>query len=140
MEQFVAFISNHWVLSSLFVVTLVAFLIHEMILARAETADLTPLQAIQLINHEKAVVLDIRSKSVYAKGHIVDSLHIELEALDKKMALLEQRSSKPIILVCANGQQSRKLLDKLQKKGLKVFAMQGGIQAWTEAQLPLVST
>ena len=53
--------------------------------------------------------------------------------------LLKKQLDIPIIVVCANGQESAKVVNILKTHGFKIlYKMQGGLQAWKEADLPLV--
>ena len=67
-----------------------------------------------------------------AKLAVVASLatSIELLKLDRK---------RPVVLVCETGAQSRKALGEVQKLGfVEVGVLDGGVQAWKSAALPLV--
>jgi rhodanese-related sulfurtransferase len=45
----------------------------------------------------------------------------------------------PLILVCETGASSRKAISEVQKLGFtEVGALDGGVQAWQAAALPLV--
>jgi len=45
----------------------------------------------------------------------------------------------PVVLVCDSGAESRKLVAAIQKMGFaEVGALDGGVQAWKAAALPLV--
>lgn len=49
-------------------------------------------------------------------------------------------ASKPILLVCANGVQSAKASKALKVSGRsEVYSLEGGIDAWQQAGLPLVN-
>jgi len=44
----------------------------------------------------------------------------------------------PVALVCRNGQASAQAAQRLKKAGFtKVFWLEGGLGAWSEAQMPL---
>jgi len=139
MQQFVVFITKHWVLASLIAVALLAFLVNEFIHRRLATNEVSPEQAIQLINHQEAVVFDIRSESLYAAGHILGAEWASSPLLDKKIETLKKFIKKPIIVVSALGHDSSKVTEKLKEKGfLQVVVLNGGMQAWKAAGLPMV--
>ncbi|WP_040933693.1 rhodanese-like domain-containing protein [Coxiella burnetii] len=140
MEQLSEFIARHWLLVAAFIVALMALLIVE---ARSKGLSgkyrLTPQHAIRLINSEKAVIVDIRDANAYSKGHITNAINIPATELDKHPQRLEQYKQQPIILVCAMGQKSGPLRNKLHKKGYeKVYLMIGGMNAWNSANMPIV--
>ncbi len=139
MAQFVVFITHHWILSALFAFTLVALLINQLFESRFGLPSITPEHAVQLINHQEAVVFDIRSESAFAEGHILDAIHVPVLQLDKKMGVLQKYFTKPVVVICATGQESSKMATLLLQKGfLNVLTLSGGLQSWKAASLPLV--
>jgi len=53
---------------------------------------------------------------------------------------LEKYKSKPVVAVCDAGTTSGKAVQLLQKAGVTdVYGLRGGIAAWTQANLPLVT-
>jgi len=47
---------------------------------------------------------------------------------------------RPLVLVCDTGAQSRKALAQVQKLGfIEVGVLEGGVQSWKAAALPLVT-
>ena len=139
LDQLVAFITHHWVLSSLFGIVLLALLVNELLQRRFGVPQIAPESAVQLINHQEAFVLDIRIEPAFATGHILGSQCIPSNTLEKKMGVLQKYTAKPVIVVCAIGQTAIKVAADLQKQGFqKVFVLNGGIQSWKAAGLPLV--
>lgn len=58
----------------------------------------------ELVN-EGAVILDVRTKSEYAQGHIRGSINIPLDKLHANLNKLKGKS-KPVITCCASGSRS----------------------------------
>jgi len=99
----------------------------------------TQLQATQLINQGKALILDVRETAEFAAGHIRDSKHIPLSELKQKVAELEKFKSKSVIVLCQNGIRSSSATGVLKKAGFnEVFSLQGGLTAWQAQGLPVV--
>jgi len=141
MNQFVVFITNHWILSTLWIVCLIAFLINEFLQRRLNAKSVTPEQAVLWINHQNALVIDIRNDSAFAEGHILDSEHLPKHQSEKKIKNLHKQIERPIIIVCNTGPDSLNLANELQQKGFaRVVTLSGGIQAWKTAGLPLVKS
>jgi len=138
MNDFVDFITKNWILSSFFAVFLIAFLVNELIQRRQGGAALSTEQAVQMMNHQAALVLDIRNETLFSGGHIIGAENIPAKVLDKKMGALQKYLGKPIIVVCAMGQESPKVSTELQQKGFNTFVINGGLHAWKAAGLPLV--
>ena len=87
-----------------------------------------------------AVIIDLRSPEAFARGHIVNAKNIPLADLDANEEKITRFKSKPILAVCDAGISSNKAVDKLRKSGIEsVYGLKGGIAAWTQANLPLVT-
>jgi rhodanese-related sulfurtransferase len=99
---------------------------------------LTQLQATQLINQGKTLLLDVRETAEYAAGHIRDSKNIPLGELQQKVAELDKFKSKSVIVLCQSGIRSSKAAAQLKKAGFnEVFSLQGGLDAWQAQGLPI---
>lgn len=135
MQQLVEFIGNHPILVGLLLVV-GALLIHNFLRSSKGSVDST--DATALINREEAVVLDVRSKADFAKGHIINSINIPINSFDSQLNLLEKHREKPIIVYCSSGAQSSQACSKLTKEGFeKVHNLKGGLMAWLNAGLPV---
>ena len=85
-------------------------------------------------------VIDVRSADAYAGGHIVNAKNVPMDELDAHMDKLENLKDKPVVTVCQAGITSTKAVDALRKLGFEnVYGIKGGMGAWTEAGLPIVS-
>lgn len=95
--------------------------------------------AVLLINRSNAVVVDIRDQAEFAAGHITDARHIPLADIEKRAAELTKFKTKPVLVVCQSGVRSAKAVAQLSKLGFEqVKQINGGLQAWQEAKLPVV--
>lgn len=137
MESYISFINQHWILSGLFLALLLAIILNEFLVSFLESDSLNTAKALDLINHEEALVVDTRNPNLFSEGHILGSLNIPLSIFDKKAVLLDKYKDRKMIIVCELGQSSRKGLAELKKKGFKAFSLSGGIAAWRAAGLPL---
>lgn len=99
--------------------------------------SITQVQATQMINQDKAIVLDIRPASEFSQGHMPGAINIPLPDMPLKIGQLNKYQSKSIIVVCASGNQSRKARAQLKKVGFnEVFVLNGGIAEWQSQGLP----
>ena len=99
---------------------------------------LSPNQAIQLINREDALVIDVRDHAEYVAGHVADARHIPLADIETRAGDLDKHKAGPVIVVCQTGVRSSGACKTLEKLGFaKTYNLQGGIAAWAEAGLPL---
>lgn len=102
-------------------------------------ANLAPSEAVILINRSNALVLDVRGDAEFAAGHITDARHIPLAKLAERIKELEKFKDKPILVNCQSGVQTGKACDILRKHEFtKVHNLQGGLNAWIAAKLPVV--
>jgi rhodanese-related sulfurtransferase len=135
MEKFLIFAANHWILVSLFVGLVVALLISERLRAGK---SLTPQQAVMLLNHEDAIVLDVRDKKDMTEGGIRGAHHIPLSQLKERASELEKFKDKIIIIADKMGQHSGMAVKTLASAGYKnVQRLSGGMVEWRNANLPV---
>ncbi|PHS27189.1 MAG: sulfurtransferase [Methylophaga sp.] len=139
MENLGEFIVNHWVLVTLFVV-LSSILMSDSI--NKKISGMTPIttaQAVQLVNQQKGLFLDIRETTEFKKEHIADSTSMPLSTLTDNLGSLKDKTQ-PIILVCASGQRARSAAKQLSKNEFtQVYVLTGGLNSWRDAKLPLFS-
>lgn len=101
--------------------------------------NLSPTEAVALINRDNAIVLDVRSDAEYVSGHIVDAKHIPLDALAERLKELKKYQNKPILVNCKAGMRSAKACEILRKAEFtQVHNLQGGLDAWLAAKLPVI--
>lgn len=101
-------------------------------------ASVSTAEAIRMINHDNALVLDIREKKDFETGHVVDAVNIPFASLANRLGELEPHKSNPIVLVCQSGQTVGAAGKILREKGFNALRMTGGILEWTNQKLPLV--
>ncbi len=100
--------------------------------------SLTPTQATLLINREDAQVIDVREPDEYVAGHLPESRNFPLGQLDERAGELDKFKDVPLILICLSGARSSGACSRLEKLGFtKVHNLDGGINAWRAAGLPL---
>ncbi len=136
MALFLEFLAQQWILVAALLATIVMLVMHE---ARKSGPSLSPQQAINLVNAEQGVFVDLRDGGDYKQGHIVDSLNIPVSKLADRSGELEKYRERPIVLVCKMGQQAGVAGKQLKAKGFdKVYKMTGGMMEWGNLQLPVV--
>ncbi|WP_180131637.1 rhodanese-like domain-containing protein [Rhodoferax sp. BLA1] len=94
--------------------------------------------AVQLINREKAVVVDVCETDEFAAGHVVGAKNIPLGQLEEKLAGAVKNKALPLILVCRSGARSGRAVAMAKKLGFeKAQSLSGGMGAWRAANLPV---
>jgi rhodanese-related sulfurtransferase len=97
------------------------------------------LQATQLINQGKTLVLDVRDSAAFAAAHLIDSKNIPLKDLPQRMAELDKFKAKNVLVVCQTGNLSAKAVAQLGQAGFaQAYNLEGGIAAWQTQGLPTV--
>jgi rhodanese-related sulfurtransferase len=105
---------------------------------RAGGKGISVTEATLLINREDAVVVDVRETSEWSTGHIPNARHIALGQFKQRVGELDKAKSKPVIVCCATGNRSSSACGALKKAGFeRVFNLNGGIRAWSDAGLPV---
>jgi rhodanese-related sulfurtransferase len=100
--------------------------------------EVSPAEAVALINHEHALVLDVREDAEFAGGHIPEAKHIPLGQLASRAAELEQWKGKPVVVNCQSGMRSASACSLLRGSGFtRIFNLGGGFNAWQAAKLPV---
>jgi rhodanese-related sulfurtransferase len=102
--------------------------------------NLSPAEAVTLINRSNAFVLDVRDEAEFASGHIADATNIPVADLAARIGELKKYQNKTILVNCQKGMRSAKACDILRKAEFtQVNNLQGGLSAWLEAKLPVVT-
>lgn len=95
-------------------------------------------EALQLINHKDAAILDVREPEEYKSGHLLNAKLIPLGKLRERIGELERYRDKPMVVVCRSGQRSATACALLGKDGFaQVYNLSGGVMAWQKTSLPL---
>jgi rhodanese-related sulfurtransferase len=138
VQQLSEFIVNHWILSLAFITISGLLIANEVRRKLYGVAQLGPVQATQMLNHEDAVFLDVRNDTEFATGHLANARHIPLEVLKDRVSELQKLRARPIIAYCRNGQRSNRAAAMLKAQGFEnVHNLAGGINAWESAGLPV---
>ena len=138
LAQISEFAVNHPYLVIAFVVLLALTFFNEMKIATQRFASLTPAAAVQLMNSEDVVVVDVREPGETVGGKIAKAIQIPVGALAKRIGELEKHKNKTLLVYCKTGARSGTACKELGKQGFeKVYSLNGGMSAWQDAHLPI---
>ena len=113
---------------------------------------ITVAEAVQLINREKGVVIDVSDAQEYAQSHVAGARNLPLATLQEAQGKeaggkdankkggkgLPTNKALPLILVDATGARAAKAAALLKAQGYeKAVALAGGLKAWREADMPV---
>ena len=131
------FVIDNW---SLFLIAIAsgALLVWPLLRVRL-SGDLTPVRAVQLINQQKAVVVDVRETEEFAaETRITGAKNVPLAELEARLPQVVKNKALPLILVCPTGARASRALATAKKLGYEqAQVMAGGLKAWKVANLPL---
>ncbi len=139
MTELMAFVSDHLVLSALWVILLIMFLVSLVQGMNTPYKKVAAQDAVFLINQDGTRVVDIRNQNDFKKAHIAGAINLPKEQLLKnQLDKVEKFKSDPIILVCEAGMTAQQAAKHLHQQGFSsVHVLTGGIQGWQEAKMPL---
>jgi rhodanese-related sulfurtransferase len=132
----VKFIIDNWMLISIALAS-GGMLVWPIVRGAAATG-LTPDAVVQLINRERAVVIDVCEATEFAAGHVGGAKNIPLAQLEEKLPQVVKNKALPVVLVCQSGMRSGRALALVKKLGYaQAQNLSGGLAAWKTANLPV---
>ncbi|MFB6434506.1 MAG: rhodanese-like domain-containing protein [Candidatus Malihini olakiniferum] len=140
MQEIMPFISRHPIMDIAWIALLVAVIVMTVNSKLSKLEEITRGEAIQLINKEEAVVVDLRNRDDFRRGHIANAINLLPDDIKSdSLGELEKHKTRPVIVVCINGMSSRKSANHFLKAGFeRVFVLKDGMSAWSCENLPLV--
>jgi rhodanese-related sulfurtransferase len=101
-------------------------------------AALSVTEAVQAINREKAVMIDISEPDEFAAGHAPGSRSVPLASIEANNKNLPSNKALPLVVVCQTGSRASRAAALLKKQGYQdVRTLQGGLASWRGANLPV---
>jgi len=96
----------------------------------------TPDQARDLMENGDLIVVDVRTASEYASGHLRGAINVPLDTITQAASAADLTAlpdpSRSLMVYCRTGVRSRQAADALIALGYtRVYDLQGGITAWT---------
>lgn len=127
------FLLDNWMLLTVALASGVALLLPVL----NKGSGLDPQAVVQLMNREKAVVIDVCEPDEFARGHVIGSKNLPLGQLEEKLGQVVKNKSAQVIMVCQVGARSARAAAAARKLGYEnVQSLSGGLKAWTAASMP----
>lgn len=104
--------------------------------------SISPQQAREWLSTGEAVLIDVREADEFQAEHIAYALSLPLSSIENDFNSLNLPSSKKIIFQCLKGSRGEKACILINQKDCcanDIYNIEGGITAWKEQGLPLVS-
>ena len=138
MEQLIEFAGKHALLSGGFVVVLLILIWTEITRRTQGFSEMTPVQAIPLINDQETVVVDVSASADFSKGHIVGAKNFVPSRFTDPDAEVQKLAGRKILVTCKNGQASTSAASALVKLGAaRVAILKGGMLQWNSDNYPV---
>ena len=137
--EIAAFAGSHPQLSIALIAITLALIGVEIALRLGGIRRIGPAVLVAMMNRENALVVDLRSPGDFEKGHIAGAKNVQLSQFDPENKQLAPAKALPVVLVCQSGQTAQGAASRMRKAGFtQVSVLDGGVQAWRGADLPLV--
>ena len=139
MDRILEFAGNHTLLVSALMISFFVLVFSELRRKATAVSAVDPSIAVRLINDD-ATVVDLRSSEAFGRGHIVNARNVPMDELEARMEKLGRLKGKPVVTVCDAGITSGRALATLKAAGFdSVYNLKGGMNAWVQAGMPVVS-
>jgi rhodanese-related sulfurtransferase len=98
---------------------------------------LAPQAAWASLQQGRAQLIDLRARDEPDVPRIPGARAIPLDDLPSELATLDRE--RPVVLVSGRGRKAAEAMQVLRAAGLTASAVEGGMRAWLDAELPVES-
>jgi len=92
----------------------------------------------KLRTNKTSVILDVRTPSEFARGHIPGAVNLDWSAKNFTENVAALDKNHPYLVLCASGVRSAKAYQKMEKLNFtNLYNLQGGFTAWQQAGKPV---
>lgn len=105
--------------------------------------NITPQQAYELLSKGKAILIDVREDDEFKTEHIPYAISLPLSNISNLAMYISPAPEQKIIFQCQHGKRAKKACNIVTTSHLgfkqdDIFTIDGGIEGWRTAHLPLV--
>ena len=127
------FLIDNWMLLAMALASGFALLLPVL----TKGGGLDPQAMVQLMNRDKAVVIDVCEPDEFARSHVIGAKNLPLGQLEDKLAQVVKNKSSHVIMMCQVGARSARAAATARKLGYdNVQSLSGGLRAWVAASMP----
>jgi rhodanese-related sulfurtransferase len=135
------FIKDNAILIGLAIGSGIALLLPMLNRGASGVASINSTEAVVLMNRTKPLILDVRDAAEFAAGHIQGARHIPMTELLARIKEIEKFKDKPVLVHCQKGIRAKGACSILKAQQFsQLHSLQGGLDAWIEAKMPLVKS
>ncbi|MDO7084251.1 rhodanese-like domain-containing protein [Pseudocolwellia sp. AS88] len=124
------------------VATFISISIFSANIFAAQTPIISQDELVKLMSSQDTanfIVLDVRTAEEFNQGHIKNAINISHNSVADNLSLLAQHKDKMIVVHCRSGRRAIVAESVLQDNGfLNVRHLEGDMNAWVKAKLPLI--
>ncbi|MCK6418660.1 MAG: rhodanese-like domain-containing protein [Alphaproteobacteria bacterium] len=102
---------------------------------------ISPVQAYEWLKDGEAILIDVREPDEFQAEHIAYAASVPLSALPQNFTKISLPQDRKVIIHCLRGGRGGKACAFLnaQNIGLPVYNLDGGMESWKAAGLPVVA-
>lgn len=143
MNNFIViFIKNNLFLSIICLTLILVYVIFEILMyfyAMKTKFKINCAQLISLLNHNNAMIIDIRTTPEYLAGHIVNAVNLPFDDFTIDNKVISSNSHRVLIIVDAYGKNANALVTKLRNAKIsEVWYLNGGMLEWKTSNMPVI--
>lgn len=95
----------------------------------------------QIRTEQPPLIIDVRSPSEYAAGHIPGAINIEFRELKNRLSEIEQFQYSTIVVYCETGIRAKVAEVTLTQAGFQsILHLEGHMSAWRSNSLPVTKS
>jgi rhodanese-related sulfurtransferase len=92
--------------------------------------------AARLGSPEAPQLVDVRTRSEFAAGHIAGAVNVPISELRRRLDALGLDAQRPVVAICLSAHRSIPAVRLLHRQGFDAAQLAGGMLAWRAARLP----
>ena len=133
------FIEHNWLLAGFAILLFIALIYVEQRVTTSQKTTLSAQDATLRMREKGTLIVDLSTAESFAKGHIAGAKNFTEDSVEAFQKQFKKHQERLVILACPSGATASQWVAKLRKQGFsETYAINGGLQAWRKAQLPLV--
>jgi rhodanese-related sulfurtransferase len=132
------FVKDNAILIGLAIGSGIALLLPMLNRGASGVQNVSAVEAVLLMSRNKALVLDVRDPAEFAAGHIQGAKNIPVAELLSRIKEIEKFKDKPVLVHCQKGMRAKGACGILRGQQFsQLHNLQGGLDTWIDAKMPL---